>query len=369
MVRTNAGVLLALIFFSFTALGTRAQTPAIDKSTYVGQLRAFHIETANLPESRQVRILADMVDGEDARRSLAIKLSVLLDTGDYDTLDALFSEWNDPKQQFRDGGNRSYTFISIFDIAYPDSPRDEQFEAIQKWRRHNPKLPGAAIAEAKYWMQSAWDARGPGTSDTVTVEGWRLFQERNSRAEQILAESKGYAASSPLWYVLSLEVARDLGWEPKKTLALFNEAVSVHKDNYSIYHAMANMMAPMWGGDHEKVDEVIQLAARNTRAQYGEAMYTRLYMFVGGLGNGDFNLFQDAHASWKRMKQGFADLQKLYPDSVTIRNLYAAYACYAEDRVAYKAIRPRIGKDLMTDLWWLPDINPEVCDRKYLGRT
>ena len=44
----------------------------------------------------------------------------------------------------------------------------------------------ALVVKAMFYIQWGWDARGAGTMDSVTSEGWRLFIERLATAREML---------------------------------------------------------------------------------------------------------------------------------------------------------------------------------------
>ncbi|MFO1465163.1 MAG: hypothetical protein U1F35_01755 [Steroidobacteraceae bacterium] len=51
--------------------------------------------------------------------------------------------------------------------------------------------------EAAWWRSMAWKARGDGFSNTVTPEGWKLFEERLAKARKLMDEAESFAATNP----------------------------------------------------------------------------------------------------------------------------------------------------------------------------
>ena len=235
---------------------------------------------------------------------------------------------------------------------------------VKAWQASNPRSPAAALMEIQYWIQRAWDARGHGYANTVTKEGWRLFDEHLAKAEALLQSTKTYAAQNPLWYRLYLDLALARGWSLERTSALFRTAVAAEPGFVGHDFVMIERLSPKWGGSFEQVDAFIQESVKRTRAEEGEALYARLYWAVSDGEQQPFNLFKDTRASWPRMKQGFEDMMKRYPDSMMNLNNYAAFACMAGDKKTYGVLRQRIGKEVRYDAWYA-NLTPEVCDHRF----
>jgi hypothetical protein len=68
--------------------------------------------------------------------------------------------------------------------------------------------------------------------------------------------------------------------------------------------------------------------------------------------------------TWPDLKRGFDDLIRLYPHSGWNLNRYAAYACIAEDRETYLALRARIGKAPILAAW-PHNHSLDLCDHMF----
>ena len=66
---------------------------------------------------------------------------------------------------------------------------------IQSWVDATPKSITARVALAHVYVNYAWDARGDGTSDTVSENGRNLFGQRLEKAKVVLDEAAGLRSS------------------------------------------------------------------------------------------------------------------------------------------------------------------------------
>lgn len=72
-------------------------------------------------------------------------------------------------------------------IDYGSTARTEAtLGHCDSWERVAPGSPTARVVRAATLTHSAWDARGGGTADTVTEEGWKGFKTRLQEARRVL---------------------------------------------------------------------------------------------------------------------------------------------------------------------------------------
>ena len=300
--------------------------------------------------------------GDQILRGLVVTLTA---ASQFDDLDRLFADWSQSSERMADGRWKLLMFHDAMGQQFSGmSDWDASYRILQDWRKKNPKSAAAAVAEAIYWYDYAWNARGNGYANTVTADGWRLFNERLEKAETILIDSKPYASSNPLWWRVKLEVGGGLGLPIQDMLKEFEAGAAVEKYFYPAYTAMVTRLTPKWGGDWNLVDHFIKDAVKNTQDVEGYSMYARLYWSVDSCGCELSNLFRETQASWPDMKHGFEDLIRSYPHSAWIANKYAVYACMADDKDTFQAQRLRIGKMITPDAW-PSNCSLDLCEHKY----
>lgn len=281
------------------------------------------------------------------------------------SLDRLFDDWNSPTQLRADGRWRLTVFDAALSAYFGGGPAwDLSYRALQRWREKNPTSRAAAIAESIYWMTYAWDARGSGYANSVTDEGWALYRERLGKAAAALADSKGYASSSPLWDYEAILLARAVDRPIAERLELFAQATKKQKAFFASYSATVEGLTLKWGGDWKIVDEFIRAAVESTKSTEGQSLYARLYMKVDECDCGGFDLMRDTLVTWPDLKRGFDDLVRLYPHSGWNLNRYAAYACIAKDRDTYLSLRARIGGAPILAAW-PHNHSLDLCDHTF----
>jgi len=157
-----------------------------------------------------------------------------------------------------------------------------------------------------------------------------------------------------------LTTGRDLGWNKRDLMAVFEAGVAKNPDHDNLYFFMEEALLPKWGGDLESVDRFIAWTVKKTRDQRGLEMYARLY---AGLSYGELHqrLFSNGEASWATMKTGFEDQLKRYPHP-DHRNMYAYFACMANDRATLRSQLELIGDNFEPIFWGdNPQRSFEMC--------
>ena len=285
---------------------------------------------------------------------------------DFASLDALIGRWNNPSERDRNGEWKLDGFRGALSYFSQISDWHDNLERIQKWRKFNPKSPGSAIAEARYWLAYAWHIRGYEYNNDVDPVAIKLFHQRMQRAEQVLKESRSYAANNPLWYETYLELAVDDKRGDEFTSRLFEEGIRKHPYFQPLYVDMAKRWSP-WSGenaDWRKVDDLVNRAMKLTKPMDGDIDYAMLYARINDGQKIEFHLFQDSLASWPRMRDSFEEMVRRYPSDDNL-NEFAAYACRAGDRETYLGVRPKIQGHIVKGKW-PGNYSIDLCDHRFL---
>lgn len=230
------------------------------------------------------------------------------------------------------------------------------------WRRTVSHSIEPDLVENLAYEDWAWRARGTGSFDSVTVEGWWWFAHRSALAAAGLEDLKARAARNPVWYVESIDVGlnRNLGKEELR--AIFDAGVKQAPGYLRLYRSMLRSLMPRWGGSAKQIDEFIEAVTdRPGSAERDTELYARLYWSYDSLEQGDIKLFDDSLAVWPLMKSGFAQLVEHYPHSDTLLNAYAKFACIGEDAETYRMLRPSIQTRRASSVW-SRSATVESCD-------
>jgi hypothetical protein len=313
-------------------------------------------------------VSVEPTDGPAVLFAIGWKAQGAYASGQFAKLDALIETLSQPDQLTDDGVPRLQGVLVGLE-SFLDAWKSWQsdFDRIAQWHKEEPDSYGADLVEVAAWMTWAWHARGDGFASTVTPEGWKLFGERLAHAEQVLHRCKARAMKSPLWYQLSLVIARDSGWDRTRYQALLDEATRRFPWYINFYISTSIYLSPKWGGSYEALDE---FARQTVGTQLGSdhSLYTRVYWTLTENAMRDFQPFQDSKAAWPLMRAGFEGLMNRYPKSKWNLNAYAYFACRADDGSTYGALRARIGRDVIPDAW-ASNYSTEVCDERLLGHT
>lgn len=226
----------------------------------------------------------------------------------------------------------------------------QQLDALtQHWAQGHPRSVLAQLLHADTLRNHAWVHRGNGFADTVSPAAWVDFRKYLDLALAQLRRSEALAARDASWNVILLGVGRGLGWDKESLSKVFEAGIAKNPESEGLYFEMLTALLPKWGGDLESVDRFIALAVKGTRDRLGLEMYARLY---ASLSYDEVNqsLFKSTRASWPSMKAGFEDRLRRYPH-VGHRNMYAYFACMAEDRAALQEQLELIGDQFDPGFW------------------
>lgn len=223
----------------------------------------------------------------------------------------------------------------------------------ERWQQMYPKSSVAAFARNEAFIGHAYFFRGSRYARDVDQAMWKPFKAYIDRAFNALASQENQIVRDQAWYCAMIRVAQYQDIDASQFAQLVDEASSKYPSYYEIYFFAANKLAPKWGGSFEAFDWLANLAVSKTRKTEGMALYTRLYWSIA---QGDFqdDLFTRTNADWKKMKLGFDDIVKSYPDEWNLNN-YAWFACMARDRPTLERVFKQIGEDINTTLWNGPE--------------
>ncbi|MES3022033.1 MAG: hypothetical protein V4857_10665 [Pseudomonadota bacterium] len=239
----------------------------------------------------------------------------------------------------------------------------QQLDALtRQWAHKYPQSVLAQLLYANTLMTHASVHRGGGYSNTVSSAAWTEFRKYLDLAMEQLQKTEALAAKDSTWNKSMLAIGRNLGWDSEHLMSVFKAGIAKNPDDDDLYFAMQVALLPKWGGDLEKIDRFIAWADKNTREKRGLEMYARLY---AGLSYGEVSqsLFTSTSASWPSMKIGFEDRLKRYPHT-DHRNMYAYFACMANDRPALQKQLELIG-DKFEPIFWgtSPERTFEACKK------
>jgi len=276
-------------------------------------------------------------------------IASLLNHEEFDLLDQIASQARSSKSRFSGGKWKLSAFYQ--GLERPPGADPEWRHHIQKlksWKSHNPESLTARIALAVAYTAYGWDARGSGTADTVTEEGWRLFAERTAVAARILKDASALRERCPHWYAAMLEVALAQGMDPAAEESLFQQAIAFEPLYDPYYRARAWFLLPIWNGEEGETEAFAEKTATMIGGEEGNVLYYEIAAQLACSCNVGFDL---KHLSWKRIQAGQAAQQRKYGVSLVKVNWLAKMADRFSDPAVGERANAQIGENWDEDTW------------------
>jgi hypothetical protein len=278
-------------------------------------------------------------------------IAELLKQEKFAQLDCIANGVRASKARFSGGGWKLRSLYFGLDQPRPGHPTQEDWRRhmalVEHWIQLRPRSITAQIALAESYVNYGWDARGSGTSDSVSDSGWKLFQQRLERARSILETAKAMKAKCPEWFAAMQDVGEGLDWDLPKRTALLQEATAFEPGYQYYYRAHAYLLLPRWGGGEGDAGRFAEDAANKVGGDDGDILYFTIASRV-------VCACQDPaymHFSWPRVQKGFAATEKKYgPDLLNLNSFAMMAVKWGDWGVAAPAFE-RIGDQWTTDVW------------------
>jgi hypothetical protein len=224
-------------------------------------------------------------------------------------------------------------------------------EKIHQWQKQYPNSPLPYVAYSDFLINLAWHFRGESFAKNVAPEAWDKFYKNIDLARSTLEYSKKISSADPQWYTNMIYVAKAQSWSKLEVNKILKEALSKEPYYQETYHAVFSYLLPKWSGSFVEAEQFADQAAIITSKCEGRSMYARLYWkaFVEDREFADSS-FDSTHTSWKKMSEGFEDLNRDYPSSWNLNN-YARFACLARDKEKTIELMNKIHKDVVIEAW------------------
>ena len=219
---------------------------------------------------------------------------------------------------------------------------------LEAWMSAKPKSITARVALAESYFNYGAAARGRGTADTVSENGWKLFTERNAKARLILEEAATKTGKDPEWYMIMQFVALGQEWDQTVKQALLQDAITFEPNYYYYYRNFAESVLPKWGGEEGETASFLQGASDRIGGDSGDILYFRVAgTLICGCGEYD----RDLNLSWPRIKKGFDAVEKQNGPSPENWNLMAHMAVSFQDAPAARKLFDQIGDQWSERIW------------------
>ena len=255
----------------------------------------FAVTFVETPETREVIDISNRTE-----MWLAVK--------DYDDLDAFAKKLRDSKECYADGAWK-LKFIYDGGLKLPEGASATEWTAhlaaLEAWTNARPDSITARVALAYSLVLYAWNARGDGLADTVTDQGWRLFNQRLNEAVTVLDEAKPLPQQCPYWWNVRLITELGLSTARSQYDQTFEAATRDWPDYENYYTRRAYYLFPRWYGTEGEWESDLGNAADKTGDNEGDLLYARVVWQMHQCGFFT-NIFKECNLSWPRVDKGFA---------------------------------------------------------------
>jgi len=336
---------------------TQAQTSTEDRS--LGDIaRELRKQTApTQPAQTTIRSAPQSPSSSVVRDSSEVErfmeeASALLMRERFVELDKMADEVRSSKARFPGGGwkiSRFYEALSKTNAGANATENDWQSHLglFQRWMAARPQSITARVALAEAYLDYAWAARGNGYANTVTPEGWRLFEERSKQATKVLIDAAALPSKCPHWYEVMQQVALAAGANKNQHRVIFEQAIKFEPLYFAYYQRYAHALQPQWEGEPGDIKALADETYRRVGGKEGAHIYfeiaSNLCGRCGDFSTGDF--------SWQKLQEGFAALEELYGLTPLKLNRFAFMAtAYGDKQVAARAFL-RIGPNWDSSVW------------------
>lgn len=136
--------------------------------------------------------------------------------------------------------------------------------SLDAWCLNEKNSPICHLVRGVTYISAAWEARGSGTSDTVSEEGEKLFEERLHLAEEDLLKTAALDPQDPTPYASLLTVARGLGQPLPLVQERFQAALERDSSHWDAHCEMLSLYTAKWGGSHESMFAFARAASTRT---------------------------------------------------------------------------------------------------------
>lgn len=265
-------------------------------------------------------------------------------------LDALAQQALEGKQRFANGGWKLFAFYSEVGYCHRENPKmaENQRKFLEDWVAARPQSLTARIAQAEFYTDYAWMARGGGWANQVTEEGWKLFGERLTKAANILKDARSLGVKDPHYWRVYQTIALGIGESKPLMEEIYKQGIALEPQYWSLYLGRATSLLPRWYGEPGELEAFAE-AATKVPGGLGPEAYARIVMEMDSYYR---LLFSETKLQWPKAKEGFEAMLKNYPQAEPwVLSFYAQLANRSGDTPTKLALLEKLGNRLDKRVW------------------
>ena len=276
----------------------------------------------------------------------------------FDDLERMANDYRMSKSRVPGGEWRLRLFYTALDAPQQtDKDTLDHLAHLEQWMKAHPESITPRIALATSLHRWAWVARGNGLANTVTPEGWRLFDERIKEAQAVLEGSANIHTMCPQWYSEMMTVGLAQSWDAKRVKENFERGVQFEPGYYYLYLQYSNYLLPKWDGNPGDASKFAKSSADRLGGDAGDLLYFQIATVLIKRGDGDFPLKE---MDWARIQRGYQALATQYGVDRRTKNQLAFMAYKYRDVNVSRQQFALIGDDWARGVW---------RDRKFFDRA
>jgi Domain of unknown function (DUF4034) len=276
----------------------------------------------------------------------------------FDELDRMAAEYRSEKSRLPGGDWKLRLFYSALDAPQlTDKDSVDHIAHLERWMQQRPQSITARVALATSLHRWAWVARGNGMANTVTTEGWQLFNERIQRSLQVLVSAAKLDAQCPEWYSEMMTVGLAQSWDAGRMKDIFDRGIQAEPDYFYLYLQYANYLLPKWDGKPGDASAFAKTSADNVGGDAGDELYFQIATVLIKRGDGDFPVHE---MDWERIQRGYQALSAQYGATRQSKNQIAFMAYKYKDAAFARQQFDLIGNNWSPFVW---------RDRKFFDRA
>jgi tetratricopeptide (TPR) repeat protein len=250
---------------------------------------------------------------------IGLQAAALIQAKDYDKLDQLAEKYRSSKERYADGVWKLTSFYDgmVLSKHAPVEAWDARLDTFARWTLARPDSITARVAWANALTDYAWIARGSGETDTVSSGGWRLFFGRLTQAVQILKGGMPLKEKCPIYWSVLLRTALGLHAHRPQFDTIFETAIKTEPDNAAYYFRRAIYLLPRWYGTNGEWQSDLGESTGRIIGDNGDKLYAQVVWNMESYYKE--NPFIGGSLSWERLDNGFAVIEKQFPDSLAAK--------------------------------------------------
>ncbi len=267
----------------------------------------------------------------------------------FDDLDRMAGELRREKTRAAGGSWKLTEFYGALDEpTLTDKDTLDHMAHLKRWVAQRPDSITARVALATSLHRWAWVARGNGMANTVTPEGWKLFDERIQESLDVLNAAANLHERCPQWYSEMMIVGLAQSWNEAKMREVFEHGIEFEPEYFRLYKQMANYLLPKWDGKPGDAVAFAASAADGVGGEQGDEIYFHIAVSVIGKNGGDFGVKE---MDWQRIQRGYQAITTQYGTTGRLKNKMAWFAWKFRDAAVARQQFEQIGDRWDRGVW------------------